>query len=193
MQQKQTVGVFLDFPVVGEDGRINRIYPKANFSELISQVYRCEPGHLKMVGVIMVVDALITRIKEAGLGVASYMKDPSTKDKAPNGTGELSQFDDRLRKFRCDRNLVVHNFLWRNTDGISEEIMDRSCKLMDDLLHHFIEVRPDPETPGVITLRFPISGISRRTLPAMAAPPRRTVADIRVHSVRVRFPHCPST
>ena len=63
MQQKQTVGVFLDFPVVGEDGRIDRIYPKANFSELISQVRRCEPGYLKMVGVIMVVEALIDRIK----------------------------------------------------------------------------------------------------------------------------------
>ena len=155
MQQEQTVGVFLDFPVVGEDGRIDRIYPSANFSELISQVRRCEPGHLKMVGVIMVVDALITRIKEAGLGVESGMKDPSTKKKAPNATGELSQFDDRLRKFRCDRNLVVHDFLWRNTDVISEEILDRSCKLMDDLLHHFIEVRPDPDTPGAITLRFP--------------------------------------
>ena len=119
MNQEQTVGVFLDFPVVGEDGRIDRIYPRANFSELISQVRRCELGHLKMVGVIMVVDALITRIKEAGLGVESGMKDPSTKKKTPNATGELSQFDDRLRKFRCDRNLVVHNFLWRNTDVIS--------------------------------------------------------------------------
>ena len=33
--------------------------------------------------------------------------------------------------------------------------MDRFGKLMDDLLHHFIEVRPDPDTPGAITLRFP--------------------------------------
>ncbi len=155
MHQEQTVGVFLDFPVVGEDGRIDRVYPRANFSELISQVRRCEPGHLKMVGVIMVVDALITRIKEAGLGVESGMKDPLTKEKAPNATGELFPFDDRLRKFRCDRNLVVHNFLWKNTDVISEEIMDRSCKLMDDLLHHFIEVRPDPDSPEAITLRFP--------------------------------------
>ena len=155
MKQEQTVDVFLDFPVVGEDGRIDRIYPRANFSELISQVRRCELGHLKMVGVIMVVDALITRIKEAGLGVESGMKDPSTKKKTPNATGELSQFDDRLRKFRCDRNLVVHNFLWRNTDVISEEIIDRCGKLMDDLLHHFIEARPDPDTPGAITLRFP--------------------------------------
>ena len=155
MQQEQTVGVFLDFPVVGEDGRIDRIYPRANFSELISQVRRCEPGYLKMVGVIMVVEALITRIKEAGLGVESGRKNPSTKKKTPNATGELSQFDDRLRKFRCDRNLVVHNFLWRNTDVISEEIMDRCGKLMDDLLHDFIEVRPDPDTPGTIVLRFP--------------------------------------
>ncbi|MDE0306860.1 MAG: hypothetical protein OXI87_18570 [Albidovulum sp.] len=155
MQQEQTVGVFLDFPAVGEDGRIDRIYPRANFSELISQVRRCEPGYLKMVGVIMVVEALITRIKESGLGVRPGMKDPATKKKAPNATGELSQFDDQLRKFRCDRDLVVHNFLWRNTDVISEEIMDRSCKLMDDLLHHFIEVRPDPDTPGTIVLRFP--------------------------------------
>ena len=50
VQQEQTVGVFLDFPVVREDGRIDRIYPRANFSELISQVRRCELGHLKMVG-----------------------------------------------------------------------------------------------------------------------------------------------
>ena len=155
VQQEQTVGVFSDFPAVGEDGRIDRIYPGANFSELISQVRRCGPGHLKMVGVIMVVDTLITRIKEAGLGVASGMKDPSTNKEAPNATGELSQFDGRLRKFKCDRNLVVHDFLWRNTDAISEEIMDRCGKLMDDLLHHFIEVRPDPDTPRAITLRFP--------------------------------------
>ncbi len=155
VKQEQTVGVFLDFPVMGEDGRIDRIYPRANFSELISQVRRSELGHLKMVGVIMVVDAVITRIKEAGLGVESGMKDPSTKKKIPNATGELSQFDDRLKKFRCDRNLVVHNFLWRNTDLISEEIMDRCGKLMDDLLHHFVEVRLDPDTPGAIALRFP--------------------------------------
>ena len=155
MKQEQTVGVFLDFPVMGKDGRIDRIYPKANFSELISQVRRCERGHLKMVGVIIVVDALIARIKEAGLGARSGMKDPSTKKRAPNATGELSQFDDRLRKFRFDRNLVVHDFLWRNTNGISEEIMDRSCKLMDDLLHHFIEVHPDPDIPGAIAPRFP--------------------------------------
>lgn len=154
VQQKQPVGVFLDFPVVGEDGRIDRLYPRANFSELISQVRRCELGHLKMVGVIMVVDALITRIKGAGLGVGSDMKDPSTMKKTQYATGELSQFDARLRKFKDDRNLVVHNFLWRNTDNISEEIMDRCCELMDDLLHHFIEVRIDPDTPGAITLRF---------------------------------------
>ena len=155
MQQERTVGVSLDFPVVGEDGRIDRIYPRANFSELISQVRRCELGHLKMVGVIMVVDALLTRIKEARLGVAPGFKDPSTNKEVPNATGQLAQFDNRLRKFRCDRNLVVHNFLWRNTDVISEEIVDRNCKLMDDLLHHFIEVRLDPDTPGAITLRFP--------------------------------------
>ena len=150
-----TVGVFLDFPVMGEDGRIDGFYPKANFSELISQVRRCEPGHLKMVGVIMVVDALLDRIKEAGLGAKPRMKDPSTKKKARKATGKLSQFDDRLQQFCCDRGLVVHNFLWRNSDGISEAIMDRSCKLMDDLLHYFIEARPDPDTPGSITLRFP--------------------------------------
>ena len=146
---------FLDFPVAGEDGRIDGICPKANFSELISQVRICEPGYLKMVGVIMVVDALITRIKVAGLGVASGMKDPSTKKTAPNATGEMARFDDRLRKFRCDRNVIVHDFLWKSTDGISEEILDRSCKLMDDLLHHFIEVRPDPDAPGAIAFRFP--------------------------------------
>ena len=155
MQQEQTVGVFLDSPVLRTDGRIDRIYPKANFSELISQVRKCELGYLKMVGVIMVVDALITRINEAGLGVGSGMTDPSTKEKAPNATGEMAQFDDRLREFRCDRNVVVHNFLWRNTDGISEEIMKRSYDLMNDLLEHFIEVRPDPDTPGTIALRFP--------------------------------------
>ncbi len=154
MQEEQTVGVFLDFPVMGEGGRIDRIYPKANFSELISQVRKCEPGYLKIIGVIMVVEALLDRIKESGLGVRPGMKDPSTKKKAPNATGELSQFDAQLKEFRCDRDLVVHNFLWRNTDVISEEIMDRSRKLMDDLLHHFIEVRPDPDTPGAITLRF---------------------------------------
>ncbi len=104
MQQEQTVGAFLDFPETGEDGRIDRIYPRANFSELMSQVRRCEPGPLKMIGVIMIVDALITRIKEGGLGVESGMMDPSTKKKVPNATGELLQFDDRLRKFRCDRN-----------------------------------------------------------------------------------------
>ena len=155
MQQEQTVGVFLDFPVVGEDGRIDRIYPRANFSELISQVRRCEPGHLKMVGVIMVVEALLIRIKVAGLGVEAGRKDPSTKKNARNTTGELSRFDDRLRKFRYDRDLVVHDFLWKNTDGMSEEILDRSCRLMDDLLAHFIEVRPGPDTPGAIALRFP--------------------------------------
>ena len=155
MQQKQTVEVFLDYPVAGEDRRINRVYPKVNFSELISQVRRCESGHLRMVGVIMVVDALITRIKEAGMGLEAGMRDPSTNKKAPNATGELSQFNDRLKKFRCDRNIVVHNFLWRNTDVISVEIMGRCYKLMNDLLHHFIEVRPDPDTPGVVTLRFP--------------------------------------
>lgn len=78
MQQEQTVGAILDFPVVGEDGRIDRIYPRANFSELILQVRRCEPGHLRLVGAIMVVDALITRIKAAGLGVAKGTTDPST-------------------------------------------------------------------------------------------------------------------
>ncbi len=153
VKQEQTVSVFLDFPVVGKDGRIDRIYPRANFSELISQVRRCEPGHLKMVGVIMVVEALLSRVKEAGLGEPPRKK---TKKKPPRpASGELSQFDDRLRQFRCDRNLVVHNFLWRNTDGISEEIMDRCDKLVDDLLHHFVEVRPDPDTPGAITFRFP--------------------------------------
>ena len=96
--------------------------------------------------VIMVVEALIMRVKEAGLGVEKGKKDPLTRKKAPNATGEMSQFDDQLRQFRCDRDLVVHDFLWRNTDCVSEEIMDRSCKLMDDLLHHFIEVRPDPDT-----------------------------------------------
>ena len=156
MQQEQTVGVFLDFPVMGEDGRIDRIYPRANFSELISQVRRCELGHLKMVGVIMVVDALITRIKKADLGVPPAKVRKGRKGgKWRNATGELSQFDDQLKKFRCDRNLVAHDFLWKNTDGISEEIMDRSCKLMDDLVHHFIEARPDPGAPGAITLRFP--------------------------------------
>ena len=155
MQQEQTVGVFLDFPAVGEDGRIDRFYPRANFSKLISQVCRCEPGHLKMVGVIMVVEALLTRIKEAGLGVEAGMKDPLTKKIPNDATGELSQFDGRLRKFRYDRDLVVHDFLWKNTDGMSEEILDRSCRLMDDLLHHFIEVRPDPDTPGAIAPRFP--------------------------------------
>ena len=29
VQQEQTVGVYLDFPVMGEDGRIDRIYPRA--------------------------------------------------------------------------------------------------------------------------------------------------------------------
>ena len=155
VQQEQTVPVFLDFPVAGEDGRIDRMYPRANFSALISQVRRCESGHLKMVGVIMVVDALLDRIKEAELGVAAGLKNPLTKRKDwENSTGELSRFNDRLKEFRCDRNLVVHNFLWRNTDGVSDEIMSRSCKLMDDLLHHFIEVRPS-DTSGVITLRFP--------------------------------------
>ena len=149
MQQEQTVGVFLDFPVVGEDGRINRIYPRANFSELISQVRRCEPGYLKMVGVIMVVDALITRIKEAGLG------NPPNKKKKLAATGEMIQFNERLKTFRCDRNSVVHSFLWRNTDSISKEIMDRSYKLMDDLLHYFIEVRFDPDTLGTLAPRFP--------------------------------------
>jgi len=153
VKQEQTVGVYLDSPVVGEDGRIDRIYPRANFSELISQVRKCEKGHLKMVGVIMVVEALLTRIKEAGLGQPPPKK-AKKKPRRP-ASGELSQFDDRIRKFRCDRNLVVHNFLWRNTDGISEEIMDRCGKLMDDLLHHFIEVRPVPDTPGAITFRFP--------------------------------------
>ena len=132
-----------------------RFRARVRLSALISQVRRCEPGYLKMVGVIMVVEALITRIKVAGPGVASGIKDPSTKKTAPNATGEMARFDDRLRKFRCDRNVIVHDFLWKSTDGISEEILDRSCKLMDDLLHHFIEVRPDPDTPEAIALRFP--------------------------------------
>ena len=154
VQREKIVSVFLDFPVMGEDGCIDRIYPeKANFSRLVSQVHRCELGHLKMVGAIMVVDALLTRIEEAGLGERPYKK---TKKKPPRpATGELSQFDDRLRKFRCDRNLVVHDFLWRNTDGISEEIMNHSCNLMDDLLHHFVGVHFNPDAPGEITPRFP--------------------------------------
>lgn len=153
--QEQTVGVFLDFPVMGEDGRIDRLYPKANFSALISQVRRCEPGYLKMVGVIMIIDALISRVKEAGLGTPSYIKDPSTKRKVPNGTSEMVQFNDRLKKFNCDRNVIVHSFLWKNTDGISEEITERCHNLMDDLLEHFIEVRPNPDSAGAITFRFP--------------------------------------
>lgn len=155
MRQEQAVGVFLDFPVVGEDGRIDRLYPKANFSELISQIRRCELGLLKMIGVIMTIDALITRVKEASLGLAPGMKDPLTGNKVKNATDEMVQFDNQLKQFRCDRNLIIHNFLWKNTDGVSEEIMGRSYNLMNDLLKHFMEVRTDSAAPGNILLRFP--------------------------------------
>ena len=153
--ERQTVRAFLDFPAIGEDGRIDRVYPAANFSKLIAQVRRCESGYLRLVGVIMVVEALITRIKEAGLGVEAGMKDPLTKKEVPGSTGEMAPFNDHLQRFRHDRNLIVHNFLWRNTDGVSEEILKRSDDLMNALLEHFIKVPPDSDAPGVMTLRFP--------------------------------------
>ena len=103
----------------------------------------------------MVIEALITRSKESGLGVAPDMKDPLTKKKIQDATGEMAQFNDRLKKFRDDRDDIVHRFFDRNTDGISEEIMERCHNLMDDLLEHFIEVRPSPDSPGAIVFRFP--------------------------------------
>jgi len=147
--QEQTVNTFLDFPMMGEDSRLHGIYPKANFSELIAQVRRCPPGFLRLVGIIMVVDALITRIKEAGLGR------PPSKKKGQPATGEMARFDERLKTFRKDRNCIVHDFLWRTSDDVSEEIMTRSDALMNDLLEHFIVVCPNPDTPGTIVLRFP--------------------------------------
>ena len=153
--KKQTVDVFLDFPVKGENGRIDRIYPSTNFAKLLSQIRICEPGYLKMVGVIMVVEALITRSKESGLGVAPDMKDPLIKKKVHNATGEMAQFDDRLKQFRRDRDLIVHSFFDRNTDDVSDEITERSQSLMNDLLVHFYEARPSPDIPGAICFRFP--------------------------------------
>ena len=155
MQQKRTVGIYMDFPVVEKDGSIGRIYPKANFSKLISQVHRCELDYIKMIGLIMVIDALIVRIQVAGLGEIKVMKDRLTRKKVQNATGELVQFDDQLKQFRCDRNMIVHDFLWKNTDDISEEITKRSNDLMDDLLEHFMKVHLDPDNPGAITLSFP--------------------------------------
>ena len=151
----QLVSVFLDFPKIEGDERIGRLYPEANFSKLISQVRNCEPSYLKMVGVIMIIEALISRVKESGLGVAPNMKDPLAKGKVQDATGEMSRFNDRLKKFRADRNLIVHSFFDRNTDSISDEIMEHSQSLMNDLLEHFIGVRPHPDTPGALALRFP--------------------------------------
>ena len=75
------------------------------------------------------------------------MKDPSTNERAPNATGELSRFDDRLGKFRCDRNLVVHNFLW-------------------SLLHNYRgsggRGQPPVRPPGRLSRARRASGASRR-------------------------------
>lgn len=160
----RTVNVFLNFPKVGESGWIHGVYPSKRFSRLVSELDELDAdiqGLAKLVGIVGIIDAVLTLVKEAGLGTDVKLGsrgDPCLGErkikKNGNATDELARFEAGLVRFRNDRNCLFHEYLWRDDDDSWRAMLDRNQGFLNELLGYFFVGKPS-NTPGQIALRFP--------------------------------------
>ena len=161
----RTVDVFLNFPTLGAGGQIQGVYPSKRFSALIGQVDGLDAdrqGLAKLVGIVGIVDAVLTLIEESGLGTDVKLGSRGNAclgerriRKNGNATGELARFEAGLVRFRNDRNCLIHAYLWKDNDDNSwRAMLDRNQSFLNELTGYFFEGRPT-DTPGQIAFRFP--------------------------------------